>query len=491
MGGPGPEHAGRTPADEDPGGSYDRGMARVGRVAPGSATAPDPRRGVPRTDAVLADPRVAAAVDRLGRDRVRAAVRAAQDRVRAGELPAGEIAAATVASLPSRASSLVPVLNASGAILHTNLGRAVLSDEARRAVQDAAGATDVEYDLATGRRARRGRGVLDALRAALPDAGDVLVVNNGAAALLLAVTALCPPDRPEVVWSRGQLVEIGDGFRLPELVAGAGARIREVGTTNRTTVADYVGALGDRTGAVLSVHPSNFVVSGFTATPDVRELADALSPHGIPLVADVGSGLLTPHPLLPDEPDVTTALRAGAGLVTASGDKLLGGPQAGIVAGRADLVDRLRRHPLARALRVDKLTLAALEATVAGPPTPTAAALSIDLDELRRRTADLAESLSAQGIGARAVTSVAVVGGGGAPGLELASWAVALPAHLAAPLRAGRPDADVPPVVGRTAADRLLLDLRTVAPADDATVRRAVELAAAVAGAGAGSDSGA
>jgi L-seryl-tRNA(Ser) seleniumtransferase len=440
---------------------------------------PDARRSVPRTDAVLADPLLASALTRFGQPRVRAAVRAAQDRARRGELAPAEVAAAALGELPARSSSLTPVLNVSGAILHTNLGRAVLSDRAKQAVQDAAGATDVEFDLATGRRARRGRGVLAALRAALPDAGDVLVVNNGAAALLLAVTALCPPNRPEVVWSRGQLVEIGDGFRLPDLVASAGARIREVGTTNRTTVTDYVDALGDQTGAVLSVHPSNFVVSGFASTPGTRELAAVLHGQTIPLVVDVGSGLLGVDPILPDEPDITTALRAGADLVTASADKLLGGPQAGLIAGRSDLVERIRRHPLARALRVDKLTLAALEASVAGPPTPTRQALHIDLSDLRRRTTEIVDALTAQGITAEAVPSVAVVGGGGAPGVELPSWALALPVSFAAPLRAGSSADDVPPVVGRVAAGRLLLDLRTVAPHQDETVRLAVEHAAA------------
>lgn len=451
-------------------------MARS-EVAAATTTATGGSRDVPRTDTVLADPLVAAEVARLGRDRVRAAVREAQQGVRAGSVAprTDAVVAAAIATLPGRASSLTPVLNASGTILHTNLGRAMLSDEARRAVQDAAGATDVEYDLGTGRRARRGRGVLVALRAALPDAGDVLVVNNGAAALLLAVTALCPPERPEVVWSRGQLVEIGDGFRLPDLVSSGGARIREVGTTNRTTVDDYLGAVGERTGAVLSIHPSNFVVTGFTSTPGAGELAAALRGRRIPLVVDVGSGLLAPDPLLPDEPDVTSALRAGADLVTASGDKLLGGPQAGLVAGRADLVERLRRHPLARALRVDKLTLAALEATVAGPPTPTRKALHADLVELRRRTDALAAVLSAQGIAAAAVAGVAVVGGGGAPGVELPSWALALPATLAGPLRAGSPAHDLPPVVGRVADGRLLLDLRTVPPDLDDVVRSAVE----------------
>ena len=204
------------------------------------------------------------------------------------------------------------------------------------------------------------------------------MVNNGAAAVVLAATALA--QGREIVVSRGELVEIGDGFRLPDLLVSTGARLREVGTTNRTHLADYAAAVGPDTGFVLKVHPSNFVVSGFTSAVDVGELATL----GVPVVADIGSGLLAPEPSLPAEPSAAAALQAGADLVTASGDKLLGGPQAGLLLGRADLVERLRRHPLARALRVDKLTLAALEATLTGPRTPTAAALTVPAAELTR-----------------------------------------------------------------------------------------------------------
>lgn len=434
----------------------------------------DPRRRVPRTDTVLADPAVGAAVARLGRARVRAEVTAVQQRVREGVLAPDRVVAVVVAGLPPGPASSRPVLNATGAVLHTNLGRAALSPAAIAAVVDAAGATDVEYDLGTGGRARRGRGTLAALRTAVPGAGDVLVVNNGAAALLLAVTALCTRPRREVVWSRGELVEIGDGFRLPDLVATGGARIREVGTTNRTTVADVASAVSRRTGCVLRVHPSNFRVRGFTAGPDIRELAAALPPD-VPLVVDTGSGLLAADPLLPDEPDVSSALAAGADLVTASGDKLLGGPQAGLVLGRADLIERVRRHPMARAVRVDKLTLAALEATVAGPVPPTTRALHVDPGELRQRCAAVAGRLRETGVDAGVVPSAGVVGGGGAPGLELPGWAVSLPVGLARPLRTGDP-----PVVGRVAGNRLLLDLRAVEPAADPTLARAVLSASSV-----------
>lgn len=333
---------------------------------------PDHRRTVPRTDAVLADPRVDAAVRTLGRDVVKDVVREVQQRVRTGEAPAEDVVGLVLAGLPAAGTTLRRVLNATGAVLHTNLGRAQLSDAAVEAVVAAAGATDVEMDLATGRRARRGRGTMAALRAAVPAAGDVHVVNNGAAALALVATALAAGK--EIVVSRGELVEIGDGFRLPDLLESTGARLREVGTTNRTSLADYRAVIGERTGFVLKVHPSNFVVTGFTAGVEAAELAEL----GVPVVVDIGSGLLTPDPLLPREPDAQSVLTAGADLVTASGDKLLGGPQAGLLLGDAELVERLRRHPLARALRVDKLTLAALEATLrsvgnptVGPCTPT------------------------------------------------------------------------------------------------------------------------
>ncbi|ORW29754.1 L-seryl-tRNA(Sec) selenium transferase [Mycobacterium palustre] len=419
----------------------------------------DARRQVPRTDALLADPRLAAAERVLGRALVKSVIAEAQQRARVGEIEPDRVAEHAVAALPATASSLRPVINATGVVVHTNLGRAPLSRAALDAVVAAAGTTDVEFDLATGRRARRGRGALAALARAVPAAGGVHVVNNNAAALLLTALALAPGK--EIVLSRGELVEIGDGFRIPELLASTGARLREVGTTNRTSLRDYAEAVGPETGFVLKVHPSNFHVTGFTSAVGVAELKDL----GVPLVVDIGSGLLAPHPVLPDEPDASSALRDGADLVTASGDKLLGGPQAGLLFGDAELIERLRRHPAARALRVDKLTLAALEATLTGPPPPVAQALVADAARLRAR----AERLAAQVPGAAAVACVAAVGGGGAPGVELPSVAVSLPESYAAALRAGSP-----PVVGRLEAGRCLLDLRTVAPEDDELLAAAV-----------------
>ncbi|MEV6930841.1 L-seryl-tRNA(Sec) selenium transferase [Dactylosporangium sp. NPDC051485] len=420
----------------------------------------DPRRSVPRTDVVLGDPRLAV----FPRDRARAVVREELDRVRRGELAPDAVAEAALHRLTG-ATGMRPVLNATGVVLHTNLGRAALSGAAVEAVARAAGHTDVELDLETGRRARRGRTAMRALAEAVPAAGGVHVVNNGAAALVLAATALAAGK--EIVVSRGELVEIGDGFRLPDLLVSTGARLREVGTTNRTSPADYQAAIGPQTGFLLKVHPSNFYQRGFVAAVPVERLAGL----GVPLVVDIGSGLLDADPLLPDEPDASTVLRAGADLVTSSGDKLLGGPQAGLLLGRADLVESLRRHPLARALRVDKLTLAALEATLLARDTPTWRALRADAADLRRRAEAVRASL--RGLSAEVVDTVAVVGGGGAPEVELPSAALALPVALAAPLRLGDP-----PVLGRVERDRLLLDLRCVPEEQDETVAAAVLRAA-------------
>uniref|UniRef100_UPI000AB2715C L-seryl-tRNA(Sec) selenium transferase n=1 Tax=Microtetraspora niveoalba TaxID=46175 RepID=UPI000AB2715C len=363
----------------------------------------DPRRRVPRTDAVLADPRLAGARERLDPDVLKREVRRAQDAVRAGRLRPGQVVDAVLRALPDGACSLRPVLNATGVVLHTNLGRAPLAPHAVRALAAAAGYVDVEYDIDTGGRARRGRAALDALLTRVPAAEDALILNNGAAALVLAATALAAGR--EILVSRGELVEIGDGFRIPELLESTGARLREVGATNRTHLADYRNALGPRTAFVLKVHPSNFVVRGFTSEVPVRDLAGL----GLPVVADIGSGLLRPEPALPYEPDAATWLAQGAALVTSSGDKLLGGPQAGLVLGRADLVHTLRRHPLARALRVDKLTLAALEATLSGASTPAWDAIRADPERLRLRAAALAAELAAAGLPAAVVPSAGLV----------------------------------------------------------------------------------
>lgn len=427
----------------------------------------DPRRSVPRTDALLAEPQVRAAEQRLGRALVKEAIAGVQGRIRGGELPAGEALAAVLEALPPTAGSLRPVLNATGVLVHTNLGRAPLSPAAVSAITAAAGTTDVELDLVTGRRGPRGEAAIGALLDAVPAAEAAIVVNNCAAALALVATAL--GQGRELVIARGELVEIGDGFRIPELLEATGARLREVGTTNRVALEDYRRALGPDTGAVLKVHPSNFVVRGFTRAVEVRDLAEGLDGTGIPLVADVGSGLLRPHAALPEEPDLQSTLAAGADLVLASGDKLLGGPQAGLVLGRAALVQRLRRHPLYRALRVDKTTLAALEATLRGPVPPVQQLLAARPDELRARARAVLGRLTAAGIDAEVVDAPARVGGGGAPEHPLAGVAVSLPAGFAEPLRRGRR-----PVVGYLEDGRTLLNLRSLSPADDAALADAV-----------------
>ncbi len=359
-----------------------------------------------------------------------------------------------------RAPSLRRVLNATGVVLHTNLGRAPLAEAARAAVARAAeGYTSLELDLGADPPARGNRqDHVAGLLTELTGAEAALVVNNGAGAVLLSVAALAAGR--EVIVSRGQLVEIGGGFRIPEVVAASGARLLEVGTTNRTRIEDYARAVRAETGAILRVHPSNFRQLGFVAAVSTRELA-ALGP---PVVDDLGSGALAPEDLpaaARDEPGVRDSVAAGAALACFSGDKLLGGPQAGLLAGRADAIARAAAHPLARALRIDKLSLAALEATLrlhrdpelAAREIPALAMLHAEPAALRAR----AERLSAAFRGAELVEAVARVGGGTLPLAELPGPVVALDPGLAGELRAGDP-----PVLGRLSEGRLLLDPRTL-----------------------------
>jgi L-seryl-tRNA(Ser) seleniumtransferase len=462
-------------APREPSGAAPGGAAQDGASQDGASPDRASLRKIPRTDQLLGDPRMRAAERRVGRDLVKAAISRAQQRARNAEIAPEQVADAAAAGLPATAASLTEVINATGVLVHTNLGRAPLSQAAKDALAAAAGTCDIEFDLRTGARARqRGRGVIEALRQAVPGAGAAGVVNNNAAALVLAATALAAGK--EIIISRGELIEIGDRFRLPDLLASTGARLREVGTTNRTSVEDYEQAITSDTGFILKVHPSNYRVEGFTRAATVAELA-AL---GATLVHDIGSGLLAPHPLLPAEPDAATSLADGANLVTASGDKLLGGPQAGILLGDEPVVRRLLRHPLARALRVDKLTLAALEATIAGPPPPVARSLAAGPAELFDRAERMVAALAAHHVPASVVATEAAVGGGGAPGVTLPSAAVALPEELALPLRCG--DAvrlgKCPAVAGRIEKGMLLLDLRSTAPDDDGRLVAAVVTAA-------------
>lgn len=438
----------------------------------------DPRGALPSMTALLRDPAIGERVAAAGRGRVVAALRATLGEARTPSASGpvadhDDIVTETLATLDAedRARS-TRLLNGTGVVLHTNLGRAPLSEAAVAAMVAAAGASNVEYDLTDGRRGGRG-GTASAWLARLCGADDAIAVNNGAGALMLAVAALATGRK--VVVSRGELVEIGGSFRLPEILQAAGAVLHEVGTTNRTHVADYERAIEDMTGALLRVHASNYRIEGFVAAPTDLDLAEVAAAAGVPFVYDLGSGLLAPsdHPALRDEPDATSALQADADLVVFSGDKLLGGPQAGVIAGDARLVERCRRHPLARALRVDKARLAALEATLDAylrddrSALPAWAQLEAEPRALQLRAKALADTLDLE-----VVPTTSVPGGGALPGVTLPSWGLRLPGppdDLAAAFR--RAD---PPVVGRVDEGAFVLDLRSVPPADDDALHDAV-----------------
>jgi L-seryl-tRNA(Ser) seleniumtransferase len=390
--------------------------------------------------------------DPLAVDAARAVLDRAREEIRAGADP-GDLGQRLHDELrAARAPSLRRVLNATGVIVHTNLGRAPLAEEALAQVIDVArGYSNLELDLRDGARGSRQDHVAAILRR-LTGAEAALVVNNNAAAMLLALGALA--EGRDVIVSRGELIEIGDGFRIPDVLARSGARLVEVGTTNRTRAKDYERAVRAETALVLRVHQSNFRVVGFTELPKLEELAAVARRHGVPLLDDLGSGVLTE---LPGEPSARESLAAGADLVCFSGDKLLGGPQAGIVVGRADLVERLRVHPLHRAVRADKLTLAALEGTLRlyldGPERiPVLRMLREDAGAVRARAERLAGL-----VGGTVEETVARVGGGALPLAEIPSFACALEETLAAALRLGDP-----PVVGIVRDGKLLLDCRTL-----------------------------
>ena len=433
----------------------------------------DAPAGLPRVDALVTA--AAGLVPRYGRVALTDALRAALDAARTSVIDGAPMPddAALVAHAAAALEAAYPgpprrVINAAGVIVHTNLGRAPLSDAARRAMDEASGYCDIEYDLATGRRGGRGDR-LQPLLAGLTGAEATLAVNNGAAALVLALSALA--GGRQVVVSRGELVEIGGSFRLPEIMASAGVRLLEVGTTNRTRAADY--EAGDDVGLLLKVHPSNFEVTGFVAAPSVEELAAVARRQGVPLLHDVGSGLLRPHrsPALAGEPDVTTSLAAGADLVVCSGDKLLGGPQAGLLLGTAEAISRCARAPLARALRLDKVRLAALVATLeahareATGDLPVWAALEADEATLTERAHSVARHVDAT-----VVEGVTLIGGGSAPGRGVASPVVRVlspdPDATARRLRAGDP-----PIIVRVSDGAVLVDLRTVPTSDDRLLR--------------------
>jgi L-seryl-tRNA(Ser) seleniumtransferase len=393
--------------------------------------------------------------DPLAVDAARTVLDRAREEIQAGFEPSGLRKRVEAEIALWRRPRLRRTLNATGVLVHTNLGRAPLPEAALERVREVGrGYSNLEYDVTAGTRGSRQDHVVALLRR-LTGAEAALVVNNNAAALLLALAALA--DGREVLVSRGELIEIGDGFRIPDVLARSGAQLVEVGTTNRTRVEDYERAIGEDTALLLRVHQSNFRIVGFSALPALGELARVAERHGIPLVDDLGSGALVD---VPDEPSVRESLETGADLVSFSGDKLLGGPQAGIVVGRADLVERLRRHPLQRALRADKLTLAALEGTLGLYLEPARALQEVPvLRMLVEPTATVrarAERLAGL-VGGSVEETVARVGGGAVPLTELPSFACAVEEELAQPLRACDP-----PVVGVLREGRLLLDCRAL-----------------------------
>jgi L-seryl-tRNA(Ser) seleniumtransferase len=447
------------------------------------ASRPDQRRRVPSIDALLRSEPGKRAADRFGRPLLKHALQAALTDVReaAGRgapVPADDVIMARAIGAAALAYyGLSEVINATGVLLHTGLGRAPLPARAAQAAAEAAhGYSDLEVERETGARGRR-TARAEALLESLTGAEASLVVNNNAAGLMLALATLA--SRKDVLVSRGELIEIGGEFRLPDIMRASGAKLVEVGTTNRTRPADYRSALSAKTGLILKVHPSNYRVVGFTSQVELAELRDVARKGGVPLLFDLGSGLLDRYPEVPsDEPAVTEALAGGADLVTFSGDKLLGGPQAGIVAGRAELVERLRKHPMARAVRVDKMTVAALEAVLRMYATGRRQVVPIWqlLGATQASLMARARGLSAVLKTAQVRKSEAVMGGGSMPGYAIPSAELVLsngsPSRMAARLRRGRP-----PVFCRVEDGSLVFDLRTVPPEDDDRLLRAIRYA--------------
>jgi len=485
---------------------------------------------IPSIDALRQRPTVRALEARFGADATVDALRAAAASVR-GAIASGDTAVATEESATARIEgaaaavlhdtfrpSLQPVINATGVVIHTNLGRAPLSASAIEHVAAVArGYSSLEYDLERGARGRRDVHA-EALLCRLTGAEAAVVVNNNAAATMILLAAVAAGR--EVIVSRGELVEIGGGFRVPDVMAQSGAVLREVGTTNKTRAADYAAAISDRTALILRVHPSNFRIEGFTERPELTDLVTLGRKFNIPVAEDLGSGYLrcqsgagavpesrrssagaaqtarksgaravpetcqssvggVPEALGRTEPAVADSVAAGVDACCFSGDKLLGGPQAGIIVGRAAILDRIRRHPLMRALRVDKMTYAALEATLVeyaagrAPTTvPVRRMLAVTADEIRVRAETVARAIgSMQGWRATLVEGVSAIGGGSAPGVELPTWLVAIAKDgLSVDRLEECCRRCTPPLIARIEQDRLLLDLRTVAPDEDRAI---------------------
>lgn len=450
----------------------------------------DELRKLPSVERVLQDAQVQAAIAKNGRllavDIVRQVLDEARHEIEGGQ-PCPSLEKLLDRVLTDLATSGQPTLrraiNATGVIVHTNLGRAPLSEEARAAMDLVAqGYSNLEYDLATGSRGSRHAHAEELLRR-LTGAGGGLLVNNNAGAILLVLTALARGRK--VIISRGQLVEIGGGFRIPEVMLQSGAQLVEVGTTNRTHVGDYESAIDEEVALLMHVHYSNFKVLGFAQQVSLGELVDIASQHGLLVIEDLGSGcLLDTSPFgLAHEPTVQEAIAEGADLVCFSGDKLLGGPQAGIVVGRADLIAALKRHPLSRALRVDKTTIAGLQATLlhhlrqeATEKVPVWQMISLSLEEIQERAAAWRDRFEGWGVEAEVIPGLSTVGGGSLPGetlpTRLVAVRVAAPDRLAQRLRTGDP-----PVVGRIEGGQFILDPRTVLPGEGQDLLSAVEQA--------------
>jgi L-seryl-tRNA(Ser) seleniumtransferase len=448
-------------------------------------------RALPSVDRVLAHPLLRAATD-VPRGVLTQAVRREVERARES-LKRGDLAAISVDEIAANAASLAhlmsspslrPVINATGVVIHTNLGRAPLSASAVAAIARVAGYSNLEYDLEAGERGSRYSHAVQVLRQ-VAGCEDALVVNNNAAALVLVLATLAAGR--EVIVSRGQLVEIGGGFRIPDIMRQSGARLVEVGTTNRTYIADYEASITDDTAALMRVHTSNFRLTGFTTSPTIEEMARLAHSRDLLLLDDVGSGALldTSRFGLSPEPLVQDSLRAGCDLVMFSGDKLLGGPQCGIIVGKAAVVARLRKHPLARALRVDKLTLAALEATLlhylhgeAERQVPVWKMIAVPAEQLKQQAERWVRHLDGAGVACSVLPGESAVGGGSLPGDTLPTWLVAIDA-AAAGVEAGtlahRLRHAGTPVIARVEKGALLLDPRTVLPDQEEELLNAVE----------------
>ena len=445
-------------------------------------------RSLPSVDSLLSDARVRRLAESGSReavvDLVRGEVAESREAVRGGEHPPG--LDDLVAAIGQRAASEwrsrpLPVINATGVVLHTNLGRAPLSEEAMEAVRRAAGSySDLELDLETGRRGSR-QSHLSRLVCRLTGAGGAIAVNNNASAVMLGLAAVAAGK--QVIVSRGEAVEIGGGFRIPDVLRQSGAELVEVGTTNRTYARDYEAAITEDTGAILAVHASNFKVSGFTHAPELSELVEVGHRRGVPVLHDLGSGCLldTAKYGLAHEPMPQTSIAAGADLAFVSGDKLLGGPQAGIVAGTEEMVGLVSRHPLARAVRIDKLSMAALSATLlhyvrgeAEREVPIWRMVSASADDIASRAGAWASDL-----GGRTRAGLSTIGGGSLPGETLPTTVLALDggAHGGADALAARLRRASTPVIGRIEDDEVLLDPRTVLPEQDGELVRGARAA--------------